>query len=88
MNLVQTAEFDELPWQTKDSFFLHAISTLFWLNIAFIVVHSGERCGLWASGFYFFFISSVLSSFPNASSLERRVDILKNTVVAAVITQQ
>ena len=51
MNLVQTAEFDYLPWQTKGYFFLHATFTVFWLNIAFIAVHSDERCGLWASGF-------------------------------------
>ena len=51
MNLVQTAEFDQLPWQTKGYFFLHATFTVFWLNIAFIAVHSGEHCGLWASGF-------------------------------------
>ena len=50
MNLVQTAEFDELPWQTKGYFFLHATFTVFWLNIAFIAVHSGECCGPWASG--------------------------------------
>ena len=31
-------------------FFLHATFTIFWLNIAFIAVHSGERCGPWASG--------------------------------------
>ena len=49
MNLVQTAEL-ELPWQTKCYFFFHAIYTVFWLNIAFISVHSAERCGPWASG--------------------------------------
>ena len=33
-------------------FFLHATFTvhIFWLNIAVIAVHSGEHCGLWASG--------------------------------------
>ena len=31
--------------------FLHATFTVFWLNIAFIAVHSDERCGQWASGF-------------------------------------
>ena len=55
MNLVQTAEFDELSWQTKGYFFLHATFTVFWLNIAFIhvhvAVHSGEHCGPWASGY-------------------------------------
>ena len=30
--------------------FLHATFTVFWLNIAFIAVHSGERCGPWTSG--------------------------------------
>ena len=34
----------------NESFFLHATFTVFWLNIAFIAVHSGERCGRWASG--------------------------------------
>ena len=29
---------------------MHATFTVFWLNIAFIAVHSGERCGPWASG--------------------------------------
>ena len=29
---------------------LHATFTVLWLNIAFIAVHSGERCGPWASG--------------------------------------
>ena len=43
MNLVQTAEFDELPWQMKDYLFLQATFTVFWLNIAFIAVISGER---------------------------------------------
>ena len=51
MNLVQTAEFDYLPWQTKGYVFLHATFAVFWLNIAFIAVHSGERCGPWASVF-------------------------------------
>ena len=51
MNLVQTDEFDWLPCQTKGCFFLHATFTVFWLNIAFIAVHSGEHCGPWASGF-------------------------------------
>ena len=41
MNLVQTAEFDWLPWQWKGYFFLHATFTVFWLNIAFIAVHLG-----------------------------------------------
>ena len=30
---------------------MHATFTVFWLNIVFIAVHSGERCGPWASGF-------------------------------------
>ena len=30
---------------------MHATFTVFWLNIVFIAVHSGERCGQWASGF-------------------------------------
>ena len=51
MDLVQTAEFDCSPWQTKGYFFLHAIVTVFWLNKAFIAVYSGERCGPWASDF-------------------------------------
>ena len=34
----------------KGYFFLHATITVFWLNIAFIAVHSGERCGPCASG--------------------------------------
>ena len=45
MNLVETAEFDQLPWQMKGYFFLHATFTVFWLNVSFIAVHSGDRCG-------------------------------------------
>ena len=41
MNFVQITDFD---WW-------HATFTVFWLIIAFIAVNSGERCGLWASGF-------------------------------------
>ena len=52
MNLVQTAEFDYLPWQTIGFYFLHATFTVVWLNIAFIAVHSGERCGRWACGYF------------------------------------
>ena len=52
MSLVQTAEFDLLPWQTKGYFFLHATFTVFWLNTAFIAVHSGERCAPWPLVFY------------------------------------
>ena len=33
-------------------FFLACNITVFWLNIAFIAVHSGERCGPWASGLF------------------------------------
>ena len=43
MNLVQTAELDKFPWQTKGYFFLHATFTIFWLNVVFIAVHSVER---------------------------------------------
>ena len=35
-----------------------------------------SRCGT-GELFFIFFISSVLSSFPNASSVGRRLDILK-----------
>ena len=35
MNFVQITDFD---WW-------HATFTVFWQNIAFIAVHSGERCG-------------------------------------------
>ena len=37
---------------------------------------------------YFFFISSILSSFSNASSLWRRLDILKYCGFSAVIIQR
>ena len=37
MNFVQITDFD---WW-------HATFTVFWLNIAFIAVHSGKRCGPW-----------------------------------------
>ena len=37
------------------NFFLHATFTAFWQNIAFIAVHSGERCGPWASGLKVFY---------------------------------
>ena len=30
---------------------MHATFTVFWLNIAIITLHSGERCGPWASGY-------------------------------------
>ena len=31
---------------------MRATFTVFWLDIAFIAVHSGERCGPWASGLF------------------------------------
>ena len=45
-------------------------------------------CFLFCFVLLFFFISSILSSFSNASSLGRRLDILKFIVVSAVITQR
>ena len=38
---------------------------------------ASSRCGTVGLFFLFFFISSILFSFSNASSLERRLDILK-----------
>ena len=37
----------------EGNFFLHATFTVFWLNIAIIAIHSGERCDPWASGFHY-----------------------------------
>ena len=59
----------------KGVFFFHATFTVFWLNVVFIAVYSGEHCGPWASGLnrymldhhhiVFFFVSSLKIFWEN-----------------------
>ena len=56
----QPYEFCPNHWMT-DFDWWHATFTVFWLNIALIAVHSGERCGPWASGFLY---ALVIGAWP------------------------
>ena len=59
-------------------FFLHATFIVFWLNIASIAVHSGERCGPWASGF--------LGGFLNILSLCHDFKVLGTWKLSSVLS--
>ena len=49
---LSTAAADQtFAWICKQHQDLIGSVLVFWLNIAFIAVHSGEPCGPWASGF-------------------------------------
>ena len=56
--------------------------TVFWLNITFIAVHSGERCGPWASGF----LSQPLIFFKCLCLSDRHVLGLSKTKFPRILT--